>query len=347
MTNQETTKLEMSAQEPAASGTRVLGRSGIVVSALGTGCWAIGGPWTMGGGQAGWGEVDDDESVRALHAAIAGGVTFFDTAANYGAGHSEIVLGRAIADRRDDVVVATKFGYVVHEGEGRVDGVDVTPEAVRASCRASLRRLGTDRIDLFQLHVGDLDPALSDDVRAVLEDLCEAGLIRAYGWSTDDVERARRFAAGPRCATAQHQFNVLEDNPPMIDLCEELGLASVNRGPLGMGLLTGRYDRGADFSATDVRASGAAWMRYFVDGRPNPQWLRRLGAVREILTSDGRTPAQGALAWIWGRSPVTVPIPGVRTVAQAEENAAAMAYGPLAPAQVDEISTILAADDAG
>jgi aryl-alcohol dehydrogenase-like predicted oxidoreductase len=342
MTNNDTTN-----QRTTTFGTRELGRSGIVVSALGTGCWAIGGPWTMGQGQAGWGDVDDEESVRALHAAMAGGVTFFDTAANYGAGHSEVVLGRAIVGRRDDVVVATKFGYVVHEGEGRVDGVDASPEAVRASCRASLRRLGTDRIDLFQLHVGDLDPALSDDVRAVLEDLCDEGLIRAYGWSTDDVERARRFAAGTRCATVQHQFNVLEDNAPMIGLCESLGLGSVNRGPLGMGLLTGRYDRGASFSATDVRAGGAGWMRYFVDGRPNSEWLRRLDAVREILTSEGRTLAQGALAWIWGRSPVTVPIPGVRTVAQAEQNAAALKYGPLTPAQVAEVARILAAADAG
>jgi aryl-alcohol dehydrogenase-like predicted oxidoreductase len=318
-----------------------LGRSGIEVSALGVGCWAIGGPWAMGGSQAGWGEVDDDESVRALHAAIAGGVTFFDTAANYGAGHSESVLGRAIADRRDDVVLATKFGYVVDEANRHVDGVDVTPEGVRASLADSLRRLGTDRVDLFQLHVGDLPPTQADDVLATLEALVDEGSVRAYGWSTDDVDRARVFAAGAHCATVQHQLNVLEDNAVMLALCESEGLASINRGPLGMGLLTGAYDSGAKLPATDVRTSGAAWLKYFVDGQPNPEWLARSAAIREVLTSGGRTQAQGALAWIWGRSPVTIPIPGVRTVAQAEANAAALQHGPLTAEQMDEVARLL------
>ncbi|MFN0284458.1 MAG: aldo/keto reductase [Kineosporiaceae bacterium] len=322
--------------------TRSLGRSGIEVSALGIGCWAIGGPWTMGGSQAGWGEVDDDESVRALHAAMAAGVTFFDTAANYGAGHSERVLGRAVAGRRDDVVLATKFGYGVDEASRSVEGLAVTPDAVRTACEDSLRRLGTDRLDLFQLHVGDLDPVRADDVRAVLEDLVGRGLVRAYGWSTDDVERARRFAAGPHCATVQHQLNVVEDNPGMLALCEAEDLASINRGPLGMGLLTGAYDGGARFPATDLRARGADWMSYFVDGRPNPRLLARIGAVRDVLTAGGRTLAQGALGWIWGRSPVTVPIPGVRTVAQAEANAGALRFGPLAPAEMAEVDRLLA-----
>jgi aryl-alcohol dehydrogenase-like predicted oxidoreductase len=332
----------MTTAENTITTRRTLGRSGIEVSALGVGCWAIGGPWTMSGQQAGWGEVDDDESVRALHAAIAGGVTFFDTAANYGAGHSEMVLGRAVAGRREDVVIATKFGYAVDEAGKSVGGVDVSPEAVRRSCTDSLRRLGTDWIDLFQLHVGDLDPARAQDVRAVLEALVDEGTIRAYGWSTDDVERARVFAEGPHCTAVQHQLNVLEDNAAVIDLCETENLASINRGPLAMGVLTGAYDGGVKLSATDVRATGAAWMKYFIDGRPNPEWLARAAAIREVLTSGGRTPAQGALAWIWGRSPATVPIPGVRTVAQAEANAAALQHGPLTPEQVAEVARLLA-----
>jgi aryl-alcohol dehydrogenase-like predicted oxidoreductase len=326
-------------QTPA--GPRTLGRGGVQVSALGIGCWAIGGPWTMGGEQAGWGEVDDAESVRALHAAMAGGVTFFDTAANYGAGHSEVVLGRAVADRRAEVVLATKFGYGIDEAAGTVDGVTVTPAQVRAACAASLRRLGTDWVDLFQLHVGDLDPVASDDVRAVLEDLVAGGSIRAYGWSTDDVGRARRFAAGPHCTAVQHQLNVLEDNPDMLAFCEATGLASINRGPLAMGLLGGAYDAGARFSGTDIRGQGAAWMRYFVDGQPNPTWLARLASIRDVLTSGGRTLAQGALAWIWARSPATVPIPGVRTVAQAQENAGALAHGPLTADQLAEVARLL------
>ena len=326
------------------TGRRTLGRSGIEVSALGVGCWAVGGPWTMGGAQAGWGEVDDDESVRALQTAMAHGVTFFDTAANYGAGRSERVLGRAVAGRRDDVVLATKFGYGVDEDAGTVDGLDVTPAGVRASCEASLRRLGTDRVDLFQLHVGDLDPTVSDDVRAELDRLVDDGLVRAYGWSTDDMARAEHWArtGGPGFTAVQHQLNLLEDNAPMLALVEAQGLASVNRGPLAMGLLTGKYDDGARFAADDIRGAGAAWMRYFVDGQPNPQWLRRIAAVRDVLTSGGRTLAQGALAWIWARSPATVPIPGVRTVAQAEANAGALALGPLTPSELAEVTRLLA-----
>jgi aryl-alcohol dehydrogenase-like predicted oxidoreductase len=140
----------------------------------------------------------------------------------------------------------------------------------------------------------------------------------------------------------QHQLNVLEDNPAMLEFCESNGLASINRGPLAMGLLTGAYDHGASFAADDLRSQNPAWLRYFVDGRPNPQWLARLAAIRDILTSEGRTPAQGAIAWIWGRSPVTVPIPGVRTAAQARSNAAALSFGPLDPGQVTEIADLLA-----
>jgi aryl-alcohol dehydrogenase-like predicted oxidoreductase len=330
------------------TGQRPLGRGGIEVSALGVGCWAVGGPWTMGTAQAGWGEVDDDESVRALQAAMAGGVTFFDTAANYGAGHSEVVLGRAVAGRRNEVVLATKFGYRVDEAAGHVEeATDVTPAGIERSCADSLRRLGTDRVDLLQLHVGDLDPALADDVLAVLEGLVDKGMIRSYGWSTDDVERAAHFAGGRHCAAVQHRLNVVEDAPGLLALCEEHGLASVNRSPLAMGLLAGRYDETTRFDPQDLRAHRVEWMEYFVDGRPNPAWLARVAAVREVLTSGGRTLAQGALAWIWARSPVTVPIPGVRTVEQAEGNAGALQHGPLTPAQLEEVARLLAPPAAG
>ncbi len=322
--------------------TRRLGRSGIGVSALGVGCWAIGGPWTMGGGQAGWGPVDDDESVQALHAAMDAGVTFFDTAASYGAGRSEVVLGRAAAGRRDELVIATKFGYRVDEAGRHVhEGADVSRAAVERSCADSLRRLGTDRVDLFQLHVGDLDPGLADDVVATLEVLVAKGMVRSYGWSTDDVDRARRFAAGPHCTAVQHRLNVLEDAPAMLALCEEQGLASVDRSPLAMGLLGGRYDSTTRFDPDDLRAHAVAWMQYFVDGRPDPRWLARVDAVRDVLTSGGRTLAQGALAWTWARSPLTVPVPGVRTVAQAQGNAAALALGPLTAAELAQVERIV------
>jgi aryl-alcohol dehydrogenase-like predicted oxidoreductase len=270
------------------------------------------------------------------------GVTFFDTAATYGAGHSEVVLGRAVGARRPEVVLATKFGYRVDEAARHVhEGADVSRTAIERSCADSLRRLGTDHVDLFQLHVGDLDPVLVDDVVETLEGLVGQGKIRAYGWSTDDVDRAHRFGAGPHCAAVQHRLNVLEDAPEMLALCAVQGLASVNRSPLAMGLLAGRYDETTRFDPQDLRAHRIGWMEYFVDGRPDPRWLARVEAVREILTSGGRTLAQGAVAWIWARSPATVPVPGIRTVAQVEDNAGALARGPLTAAELLQIQDIL------
>jgi aryl-alcohol dehydrogenase-like predicted oxidoreductase len=175
-----------------------------------------------------------------------------------------------------------------------------------------------------------------------LERLADAGKIRAYGWSTDDPERARLFARGPRCAAVQNQLNVLNDSPAVLAICNELDLASINRGPLAMGLLTGKYTADSRLPDDDVRgAQSPAWMRYFQKGKANPELLGRLAAIRDILTSGGRTLAQGALAWIWARSPRTLPIPGFKSVAQVEENAGAMRHGPLAASALPEIDKLL------
>ncbi|MDP9374823.1 MAG: aldo/keto reductase, partial [Chloroflexota bacterium] len=179
--------------QPATS-TRRLGRSGVEVSALGLGCWAIGGQFWRDGRPRGWGQVDDAESIRALGRALDLGVTFFDTADVYGCGHSERVLARALAGRRDRVVIATKFGNVFDEASRQAFGTDTSPGYVRRACEASLRRLNTDYIDLYQFHVGNcgLDEALA--VREALEGLVGEGKIRHYGWSTDRAENARLFA---------------------------------------------------------------------------------------------------------------------------------------------------------
>jgi aryl-alcohol dehydrogenase-like predicted oxidoreductase len=321
--------------------TRTLGRSGIQVSPMGFGCWAIGGPYWAGEQPLGWGEVDDEESVRALHRALDLGVNFFDTADIYGAGHSERVLGRALAGRRDEVVIATKFGNLGDEAARQHLGTDTSPDHVARACEASLRRLGTDHVDLYQLHVQGLPPEVAVPLRDACETLVARGLIRAYAWSTDSPDEAGLFAEGPHCAAVQHELNVLRDDPAMLDLCDRLDLASVDRGPLAMGLLTGKFDADSRLPDDDVRGKEPAWMRYFKDGRPVPEWLDRLAAVREVLTSGGRTLAQGALAWIWARSERTVPIPGIRTVRQAEENAAAMEAGPLTPEQLAEVDRLL------
>ncbi len=315
--------------------SRLLGRSGIQVSEIGFGCWAIGGPFTFYGRPDGWGEVDDDESVAAVRRALELGVTFLDTADVYGTGHSEQILGRALAGHRDEAVIATKFGYTFDVGQRAITGEDVSPGYIRQACRASLRRLCTDRIDLYQLHVGDLPSEWTKEVTATLEDLVTEGLIRGYGWSTDDPERASVFAAGEHCAAVQHELNLFADSPEMLAACDNFDLASINRSPLAMGLLTGKYHAGSRLPADDVRAA-QPWVSYFSDGQPAPRWLARLDAVREVLTSGGRKLAQGALCWLLARSPRTVPIPGIRTVGQAEQNAAALRSGPLSADQMTE-----------
>ncbi|TDC76279.1 aldo/keto reductase [Streptomyces hainanensis] len=323
--------------------TRALGRSGIEVSALGFGCWAIGGEWQSTDGQPlGWGRVDDDESVRAVRRALDLGVTFFDTADAYGTGHSERLLGRALGKHRADVVIATKWGNLFDERTRTRTGQDDSPEHARRALTASLRRLGTDHVDLYQLHISDADPESAARLRDVCEEFVREGLIRAYAWSTDDPARAAVFAEGPHCTAVQHRLNILQDAPELLALCAESDLASINRSPLAMGLLTGKHVAGRALESGDIRNAPPAWLPGFsANGGADPAWLQRVDALRDILTSDGRTLAQGALAWIWARSPRTIPIPGFRTVVQAEENAGALAKGPLTETQLADVDLVL------
>ena len=321
---------------------RKLGRSGIEVSALGMGCWAIGGPFWSDDTPLGWGEVDDRESIRAIHAALAKGVNFFDTADVYGAGHSERVLAEALKGRRGEVVIATKFSNQFDEETRQVTGNSADPDHIRKACEASLNRLNTEYIDLYQFHDNGYPSDQAELVRDALEGLVKAGKVRAYGWSTDFPDRAAVFAKGEHCSAIQLQLNVLDDNPEVIDLCERHNLAAINRGPLAMGLLTGKYTATTAPSSDDVRGERSPeWMKYFKDGKPNPDWLEKRDSIREILTSGGRSLAQGALAWLWARSETTIPIPGFRTVAQVEDNCGALMHGPLNADQMAEINSIL------
>lgn len=325
---------------------RVLGRSGIKVSAMGLGCWAIGGPWIYNGRPAGWSTVDDGESTRAIQRAIDLGVNFFDTAANYGCGHSERLLGQAVKGHRDQVVIATKFGHRVNETTKEVipyakneEDSDVASH-LRADAEKSLKRLDTDYIDVYQLHVWGLSIERALEAREVLEVLVKEGKIRTYGWSTDRTEAVKTFASSPNCSVVQQQLSVLDGNTKLLALCEQLNLASINRGPLGMGLLTGKFAPNSSFSEDDVRKH-ADWHPGFKDGQPTSEWLDALEDIGEVLTSNGRTLAQGALAWIWARSEQTIPIPGFKTVQQVEENCQAMEFGPLTPDQMSDIDQIL------
>jgi aryl-alcohol dehydrogenase-like predicted oxidoreductase len=211
---------------------------------------------------------------------------------------------------------------------------------LRVDVEASLKRLNTDYIDVYLLHVWGLTIEHALEAREILEDLVKAGKIRTYGWSTDRVDAIQAFATSPRCGVIQQQLSVLDGNLELLALCDKLNLGSMNRGPLGMGVLTGKFTPNSTFASDDVRHA-VAWHPAFKDGRPTQDWLDKLASIREVLTSGGRSLAQGALAWIWARSPKTVPIPGFKTVKLVEENAGAMEFGPLTQGQMEEIDRIL------
>jgi aryl-alcohol dehydrogenase-like predicted oxidoreductase len=320
--------------------TREFGtRAALQVSALGLGCWAIGGPWTFNGQPAGWGEVDDSKSVRAIRRALDLGVTLFDTADVYGCGHSERVLGTALAGRRDDAVIVTKVGNLFDEQTRTGGGMDVSPAYLRRACDASLRRLGTDRIDIYLIHDGIAGPEHMPDVVDVLEELVAAGKVRWYGSSMSDPAIVRAMAEGPHMVAVEHELNVLRGELETLAVAEDSGLASLNRTPLAMGLLGGRYRPDALPAADDVRRNSPWWD--FFDRGAMERWLERIAAARAELTADGRSLAQGALGWIWGHSPATLPLPGFRTVAQVEENVGAAEFGPLPAERMERIRAIL------
>jgi aryl-alcohol dehydrogenase-like predicted oxidoreductase len=322
--------------------TRTLGKSGLKVSALGMGCWAIGGPWTWAQpGEnpfpAGWGKIDDEESIRAIHVGLDMGINFFDTAANYGAGHSEKILGQALKGVREKVVIATKFGHVVNEGEKVVYADDSQILAnVRSDVENSLRRLQTDVIDIYQLHAGGYDPELARELRSVLEDLVQEGKIRWYGWSTDLVDRAQVFADGEHCTSIQFRLNALFDIPEMRNLCATYDLAGINKDPLNKGILTGKFSEAAFFPDDDIRSQAN-----FEDERIVRR-LRAVEALREVFTSGGRSMAQGAIAYIWALNERMVPIPGFKNVEQVKDNIGAMAFGPLTGEELRQVQSIVA-----
>jgi aryl-alcohol dehydrogenase-like predicted oxidoreductase len=321
--------------------TRRLGKSDIQVSALGMGCWAIGGPWIWAQpGEdpfpAGWGMVDDRESMRAIHSALDLGINFFDTAANYGAGHSEILLGKALGSKREQAVIATKFGHVVNEtkkvvykDDGQVLG------NLRQDCENSLRRLGSDYIDIYQFHEPSYNPGKAPLVMEVLEELVEEGKIRYYGWSTDLPDRAAIFAQGEHCTAIQFALNINHDNPEMRALCKEFDLGGINKSPLNKGILTGKFNPDSTFPVDDIRHD-----LNFKEGLPAER-IKQVDSLREVLTSQGHTLAQAALAYIWALDERMVPIPGFKTVQQVEENTATLELGPLSDEQMTQIAVIL------
>jgi aryl-alcohol dehydrogenase-like predicted oxidoreductase len=254
-----------------------------------------------------------------------------------------------VQGRRDRVVIVSKFGYRVDEAAKAVTPYGETEEQseiaghIRADLEKSLQRLNTDYLDVYLLHIWGLAIERALSTRGVLEALVAEGKIRTYGWSTDRSDAIRAFSTSPRCAVVEQQMSVLDGNRELLALCEQWNLASLIRGPLGMGTLTGKLAADSTFQEEDVRRH-ADWHPAFRNGRITPEWLHDLESIREALTCDGRTLAQGALGWLWARSPQAIPIPGFRNVKQVEENCGAMQFGPLTEAQMIEIDRILGRD---
>jgi aryl-alcohol dehydrogenase-like predicted oxidoreductase len=226
-------------------------------------------------------------------------------------------------------LVATKFGNTIDEERRQLTGVDVSPAYVRQAVAASLRRLGRDYVDLYQVHTPDMSTAQADDVIVTLEDLVQDGVIRWWGVSTDDPVQAELFAPAPHCTAMQIELNVFNGNRPMLDICDRYDLAALCRSPLAMGLLGGRYSASSRLPVDDVRGRQPGWLRWFDAGRPDPAFLARLGRVREALTCDGRSLPQGALGWILAHHARAIPLPGFRSPDQVRENTDVLRLGAL------------------
>lgn len=287
--------------------TRRLGE--LAVSAQGLGC--------MGMSHA-YGAADDEQSIATLHHALDLGVTLLDTADFYGAGHNEELIGRAIAGRRDDVALATKFGFANRLGEPtRIRG---DAAYVRQACEASLRRLGVDHIDLYYLHRVDQRVPIEETVGAMAE-LVRSGKVRHLGLSEASADTIRRAHAVHPIAALQSEWSLWTRDleAEIVPVCRELGIGVVPFSPLGRGFLTGRYSSVDTLADNDVRRSQPR----FADGNLERN-LAIVAKLNELAAEKGVTAGQLALAWVQHRGEDVVPIPGTRRQRYLEENLAAL-----------------------
>ena len=319
---------------------RRLGRTGLLSSAIALGTWPIGGAMHRDGHALGYSGVDDAESLRALAAAVHHGVTLFDSSDVYGAGHAERLLGRALVGH-PDVLVATKFGNTFDETTRELTGRDTSTTGVRTALQASLRRLRRDHVDLYQLHTPDVPPAEVPELIETLEGLVTAGTVRWYGVSTDFPEQLEPFLGGEHLGALQAQCNVLDGPSGSIALGRAHDLALLCRSPLAMGLLGGRHGKDTPLPEDDVRHHQPEWLTWFAGGVPTDESWRRLTDVRDVLTTGGRSLAQGALAWVLATQPTAVPMPGFRTVDQVLDSVGTLAAPPMTPAELGDIAAAL------
>lgn len=306
---------------------RALGRTGLKVSEIGFGAWGIGGRTV---GTTSYGDTDDATSLAALARALDQGITFFDTSSAYGNGHSEALIGRAFASQRDRVVIATKAGYEAWDRPP-----DFSPAAVVASAEASLRRLGTDYIDLFQLHNPSAESLRAPALREALGRLQAAGKIRAWGVSAKSPVEAIEALAAFGAAVVQANFNMMDVRALDGLLAEVAGRRAgfIGRTPLCFGFLTGAIGRDTVFPPGDHRLG---WSRAQLDN-----WIDGAAdLLAAVKAAPGREGAQSALRFCLAFPAISSVIPGILTPAEADENAQASALGPLPRAAVDAVLQI-------
>lgn len=290
--------------------TRILGNSGLAVSGIGLGC--------MGMSEF-YGKSDDVASVALLEKALELGVNFWDTADMYGVGHNEILLSQVLRHRRDEVILATKFGNM-RRLDGGWMGINGTPEYVKSACDMSLKRLGVDSIDLYYQHRVDPNVPIEDTVGA-MADLVTAGKVRFLGLSEAPAQTIRRAHAVHPIAALQTEYSLWTRDPEgeLLATCRELNIAFVAYSPLGRGFLTGQVSQPNELDASDFRRHNPRWREENLQ-----QNLDLVDKVAEIAASKGCTPAQLALAWVLAQGEDIIPIPGTRREKYLRDNIAAL-----------------------
>jgi aryl-alcohol dehydrogenase-like predicted oxidoreductase len=290
---------------------RKLGNSNLEVSALGLGCMGL----SFAYGQA----PDKEDAIKLIRTAFERGITFFDTAEAYGPFKNEEVVGEAVAPFRDQVVIATKFGFTFGD-DGKQTGTDSRPEHIREVAEASLRRLNTDCIDLFYQH--RVDPKVPiEDVAGAVRDLIQEGKVKHFGMSEAGMQTLRRAHAIQPVAALQNEYSFWWRTPEeeVLPTCEELGIGFVPFSPLGRGFLTGKIDENTTFEKNDFRN---ILPRFTSEARNANQAV--IDLLRQIAQRKNATPAQIALGWLLAQKPWIVPIPGTTKLHRLEENIGAV-----------------------
>lgn len=306
---------------------RTLGKSGIEVAEIGFGLWAVGGD--------AWGHTDDVESMNAIEAALDAGVNFFDTADIYGRGHSEELLGKAMEGRRERFVVATKIGWMDYDADKNQTAYDTVKKLI-AGVESNLKRLQTDYIDILQSHISFHDPTLECFLEG-FQILQTHGKVRAYGVSTSNYQYLQEFNADDGCATLQIDFSLLNRTAEneIFPYCQEKNIGLIVRGPLAMGLLTGKFGPATKFSEFDWRS------RWQENTEEREIYLDDLQKVEKLKAlTDERTLAQLALQFVLSKKSVSVVIPGCKTTDQVSENVSAALLPPLAAQELSYLESI-------